>query len=83
MNGLFGQTLLRAIKRGGHAATQGTGPEGETCGSCCHYCRIPYHGKTYRKCGLMTEYWTHGPGTDIRYGDPACREWGKRKEKQQ
>ena len=58
----------------GHAAPPGTGPEGETCGSCAHYTRRKFAG-TYRKCGLMEAHWTNGPKSDIRAKDPACKLW--------
>lgn len=61
----------------GHAALSGTGPEGETCGSCANLFRnrMP---KTYLKCGLMEAYWTGGRATDVRARDPACRRWEKK-----
>jgi hypothetical protein len=62
-------------RRRGHAANPGSGPEDETCGTCRHLARVHYHDKTYRKCGLMKHNWTHGPGSDIRRKDPACRWW--------
>jgi hypothetical protein len=58
----------------GYAALPGTGPEGETCGSCRHLYRRQY-AKTYLKCGLMQPYWTGGHGSDIRAKAPACRRW--------
>lgn len=61
--------------RKGHAADPGTGPKGETCGSCEHYARSSFNVKTFRKCILMKPHWTHGPGSDIRAKDPACKEW--------
>lgn len=65
-------------KRKGHAWTPGTGPEGETCGGCKHYTRTTTGARnTFRKCELMRAHWTHGPGSDIRAKDPACREWKK------
>lgn len=57
------------------AAPVGSGPEGKTCRDCRHYLRVQYHGKVYRKCGLMERHWTHGPGTDIKAGWAACREF--------
>lgn len=50
----------------------GSGPEGETCGTCANVARVEYHGKIYRKCGVMRPHWTHGEGTDIRMRWPAC-----------
>lgn len=57
------------------AGTCGKGPAGETCGSCAHLVRLPYHTRIYLKCGLMRHYWTHGAGTDIRARWPACEYW--------
>lgn len=62
-------------KRGGYAATPGTGPPGETCKTCAHK---TYRGgvkSPYIKCALMRAYWTHGPGTDIKAGAAACSKW--------
>ncbi len=56
-----------------HAAPVGSGPAGRTCGECGHRRRVEYHDKVYQKCYLMTELWTHGPGSDIRCKDAACR----------
>ena len=58
----------------GYAATPGTGPEGETCGSCRHHA-IVQHAKIYHKCGLMRQLWTGGGKTDIRVRSPACAKW--------
>lgn len=58
----------------GHAWTPGTGPAGETCGSCAHLSRVRL-AKTYLKCGRVRENWTHGPATDVRARDPACKQW--------
>jgi hypothetical protein len=57
--------------KGLYAALPGTGPEGETCGSCKHIFRVP----RYRKCGLCRSKWTGGPGTDIKARAPACSKW--------
>ena len=67
---------LRAstVPKRGHAARPGSGPEGETCGSCAHY-TLRQMSKTYRKCGLTKATWTGGPGSDIRAKDPACSKW--------
>ena len=85
---LFGQPDSHAtatVNRGGgrrktwadkYAALPGTGPNGETCRSCAHYCRI-YRAKTYLKCGLMQNAWTGGPGSDIKAASPACAKWRK------
>lgn len=60
--------------RRGYAMPPGTGPAGETCGSCGHL-RRTLNAKTYLKCGLMTAKWTKGPGSDVRAKSPACKKW--------
>lgn len=67
---------VASSKRKGHAWHPGTGPDGETCGGCQHYTRTESDSRrTFRKCELMRAHWTHGPGSDIRAKDPACRHW--------
>ena len=65
----------RKAKRGqpkGNAAPIGSGPAGETCGTCKHAtCRE--FAKRYWKCGLVKA--TGGPGTDIRLKWAACSRW--------
>ena len=61
--------------RGG-ADRPGTGPQGETCGSCKHLYRKTM-AKTYLKCNLMRAKWTGGGKTDIRAGWAACSKWEK------
>jgi hypothetical protein len=56
----------------GNAAPIGSGPEGETCGTCAHSYRIQL-AKTYHKCALVKA--TGGPGTDIRLKWAACSQW--------
>jgi hypothetical protein len=63
-----------AKERGLHAAPPGSGPDGETCGSCANLVRKRM-SKTYLKCSLMESKWTGGAGTDVRAKDPA---WSKR-----
>jgi hypothetical protein len=58
----------------GHVMPPGTGPEGETCGSCAHMTRKRM-GKVYLKCGLNVAKWTSGRGSDIRAKDAACKKW--------
>lgn len=62
-------------KRGqpnGNAAPIGSGPAGETCGSCKHSYCVQY-AKRYHKCRLVKA--TGGPGTDIRLKWAACSRW--------
>jgi hypothetical protein len=77
MKDLFGREVddrpkLRGPDRA-HPAPVGSGPAGETCGTCKSYCSVEHHNKRWRKCRLVR--WTHGPGTDIRKRDPACAGW--------
>ena len=63
-------------KPSGHAAPPGTGPAGETCGSCAHLVRKKM-SKIYLKCELTRACWTSGGKTDVRARDAACRKWEK------
>lgn len=58
----------------GYAAMPGTGPVGETCGSCRHLYRKRM-AKTYLKCLLYQTRWTGGHGSDVLAGSPACQKW--------
>ncbi len=60
--------------KGLYAARPGTGPEGETCGSCRHLFRNQL-ARTYLKCSLMRALWTGGGGSDIKARAPACSKW--------
>lgn len=62
------------IEPRGYAAIPGTGPSGETCGSCQHIIRKRL-GNAYRKCALMRSMWTGGAKTDIKAKSPACSRW--------
>lgn len=62
------------VKLRGHAAQPGTGPEGETCGSCALLVR-KQAARVYLKCGHPSVRQTNGPGTDVRARDPACQHW--------
>ena len=58
----------------GYAAKPGTGPEGETCGT-CKFIRTKDMAKRYHKCWHNRHNWTSGPGSDIRVRSPACGMW--------
>lgn len=60
--------------KGLYAALPGSGPAGETCGSCANLCRKRM-GNTYLKCGLARAWWTGGPGTDVKARSAACSKW--------
>ena len=57
----------------------GTGPEGETCGTCAYSIK---HLDTYWKCGEARNAWTNSVNSDIRLKWPACRGWNPRVAKQ-
>ena len=61
-------------------AKPGTGPKGQTCGTCKHYRRVKYRDYVYLKCGLVEADWTHGVATDIKARWPACSEWEAKQE---
>ena len=59
-------------KAAGYAAPPGSGPEGETCGTCLS-CRFKViRGRRVYKCGRMTRSWTHGRESDVSVRSPAC-----------
>jgi hypothetical protein len=55
----------------GYAYFPGTGPEGETCGSCQHISK----GRRWSKCKLRRHTWSNGRGTDILVRAAACKFW--------
>lgn len=63
------------VKPWGYYMPPGTGPTGETCGTCEH---IVYRGNTaghYLECLRAKAKWTHGRKSDILAGSPACSGW--------
>ena len=75
---LLGDPFKPPIKHkvSGYFAMPGTGPKGETCGTCRHLAGVR-HAKVYWKCGRNRGRWTGGPATDIRKRSPACHAWEK------
>lgn len=69
-----GKKKRKPTPKRGHAWTPGTGPAGETCGTCKHLVRRRL-AKTYLKCGKVEAKWTGGAATDIKAKDPACKFW--------
>jgi hypothetical protein len=63
-----------------HPYPPGSGPPGQTCGTCAKLCERRF-SKTYFKCHVLMKFWTAGPGTDIRKKDPACLCWEPRIDK--
>lgn len=70
-------TTIRGKSIFGMVDFPGTGPQGETCGSCRHRV-VRQLGKGYQKCQLKLKHWTHGAGTDIKVYFPACSKWEPR-----
>jgi hypothetical protein len=64
----------REAKPAGYGGIPGTGPAGETCGSCRHHYRNRL-AKTYHKCILARFKWTGGRASDILVRSPACSKW--------
>lgn len=65
---------MRKYSKGLYADRPGTGPAGETCGSCKNRAFI-HLARVYSKCGLMRHQWTGGGGTDVKVRAPACSKW--------
>jgi len=74
----IGGDVVTAAQRGKHYIEPrgyyyhpGTGPAGETCGTCRH--RMAGH--RYSKCELNRARWTRSRGSDILAKAPACKYW--------
>ncbi len=63
-------------RRGGYGGIPGSGPDGETCGSCSWLRTSDCSLRTYYKCGMIAP--TRGSATDIRKRSAACNKWIKR-----
>lgn len=66
------------IEPKGYACSPGTGPSGETCGTCKHYLRMGRSKHRFAKCGRNRHGWTHSRRTDILAGARACKYWEKK-----
>lgn len=64
----------KPTKANGYADKPGSGPEGETCGTCKH-CVFKRMAGSYPKCAVVKESWTSGTATDIRLKSAACSKW--------
>ena len=53
----------------------GSGPAGQTCGTCGHRVHVSSGENRYQKCALVRRHWTHGEGADIKAAWSACRYW--------
>lgn len=59
----------------GYAAKPGTGPAGETCGSCKHSEHGGTGSRSFPKCALTRACHTSSRRTDILMRAPACEKW--------
>jgi len=79
MESLFGDEFQkgkgRAVAKRCTPAPCGSGPAGETCGTCDFLTRVQGNTAWYLKCGKMQAVWTRGAGSDVRAKWEACREW--------
>lgn len=65
------------IEPRGYNQPPGTGPAGETCGTCAYI----VGGRRWHKCDLSRARWTHSRGTDVLVKAPACRKWSATDER--
>ncbi len=77
MSDLFDVGPREPIKPDSRAtpARIGSGPAGETCGSCRFCVHVQWQAGWYFKCEKIKPNWSHGAGTDIRKKWAACKEW--------
>lgn len=59
----------------GYYGPPGTGPVGQTCGTCAHAARIRLSQKAIYKCRRNEAKWSHSRKTDILVRTPACIGW--------
>lgn len=66
----------KPVTLAGHAAIPGSGPEGETCGTCDHSV-LRLCSRRFLKCSLNKNNWTSGRKSDVLFKDPACSKFVK------
>lgn len=79
---IFGGTERARIERSstvhanGYAAKPGTGPAGESCGTCAN-CRMRHLSAQRRvyKCALAMSGWNSSRSSDVLIHSPACEKW--------
>jgi hypothetical protein len=62
-------------KASGYPAQPGSGPEKETCKTCCYVIALNPGRRTFRKCFMHRSKWTNSARTDIVLKSPACALW--------
>lgn len=60
------------VRAQGYIATPGTGPKGETCGTCQHCWLMNGAKRSWYKCRLARATWSPSRTTDILVSSPAC-----------
>lgn len=68
----YAPSRLYSAKPNGYAATPGSGPADQTCGTCANCRQRTVHGKHFYKCVLMVAAWSRDRITDIVLKSPAC-----------
>ena len=66
-----------------HPYQLGSGPAGQSCGTCEKLRESSGYRRKYFKCSVMRAHWTRGPGSDIRKKDLACLAWEPKLDKLQ
>ena len=67
-----GSRTYQAPQLRGYADFPGSGPAGETCGSCAHHVTFHKRGQDHHRCFWMERLWGRNDAADI---DPDARSW--------
>lgn len=74
----FAQKLRRTVPGMAHFA--GTGPVGETCGTCGYLSEVTHRGRRINRCAKFTELMQGKVGDSVPKRTPACRYFSPTKE---
>lgn len=66
---------VRSAKANGYAARPGSGPEGQTCGTCANCAVRELANRHVFKCRLLVRSWSACRSTDVLKSSPACKHW--------
>lgn len=84
MDDLFGVKTAEPKAKGkrsyaarGYARRPGSGPDGETCKTCGHCCKLHRDGWAGYKCAVIRHRWSRSPATDVALRSPACEAFQK------